>query len=102
MKTINLDRFALQVQVRDPSAEGRTHVCDGFRLPKLNTRKFEAFAEENGVQLNQVDVQQLFEDFRLRNRHLQKGDPQKRRSCGSPDRFRPHTTRAHTMTLCSL
>ena len=45
-----------------------------FPMPRFNERKFQKLAEEHDIDLEEVNVQRLMEDFQLRHRHLLKGD----------------------------
>ena len=45
-----------------------------FPIPRFNARKFQKLAEEHEIDLVEVNVQRLVEDFHLRHRHLLKGD----------------------------
>ena len=43
-------------------------------MPRFNAGKFQKLAEEHDIDLEEVNVQRLMDDFQLRHRHLLKGD----------------------------
>ena len=43
-------------------------------MPHFNERKFKKRSAENEIDLDEINVQRLLEDFQLRHRHLVKGD----------------------------
>ena len=43
-------------------------------MPRFNACKFLKLAEEHEIDLEEVNVQRLVEDFQLRHRHLLRGD----------------------------
>ena len=45
-----------------------------FPMPRFNERRFNKLAAENEIDLGEINVQRLLEDFQLRHRHLEKGD----------------------------
>ena len=62
------------MQIRTPTAQSRDYIRKSFRLPSLNPVIFHQFAEKKRINLENVDVGQIYEDFRLRHRHLCSGD----------------------------
>ena len=45
-----------------------------FPIPRFNERRFTKLAAENEIDLGEINVQRLLEDFQLRHRHLEKWD----------------------------
>ena len=45
-----------------------------FPMPRFNERRFNMLAAENEIDLSEINVQRLLEDFQLHHRHLVKGD----------------------------
>ena len=45
-----------------------------FPMPRFNERRFNMLEAENEIDLSEINEQRLLEDFRLRYRHLVKGD----------------------------
>ena len=43
-------------------------------MPRFNERRFTKLAAENEIDLGEINVQRLLEDFQLSHRHLEKGD----------------------------
>ena len=73
-QSIKVDQYAKQVDVCKPTPLGCANVRKYFLLLNMNTHKFKAFADDYELDLDNVNVQELFEDFLLRHRHLHSGN----------------------------
>ena len=62
------------VKYQTPTPNGRDIVREIFPLPRFNERKFQHLAEQNDIDLEEINVQRLLENFQLRLRHLQDED----------------------------
>ena len=45
-----------------------------FPMPRFDTQKFQQIAELNDIDWDEINMQMLLEEFRLRYRHLVNGD----------------------------
>ena len=59
---------------RTPTKEEREILRQSFPIPSFNERRFKKLAAENEIDLVEINVQRLLEDFQLRHRHFVKGD----------------------------
>ena len=59
---------------RTPTKETRQFLRESFPMPRVNERKINKLAAEHEIELSDINVQHLLEDFQLRHRHLQNGD----------------------------
>ena len=59
---------------RTPTIEEREILRQSFPIPRFNECRFKKLAAENEIDLVEINVQRLLEDFQLRHRHLVKGN----------------------------
>ena len=61
------------VKYQTPTQTSRENMQLQFPFPRLDESKFQEIAELSDIDWNEVDMQMLLEDFRLRHRHLSIG-----------------------------
>ena len=57
-----------------PTEDGRDILSESFPMPRFNERKFKKLAEKHDIDLDDINVQRLVEEFQLHHRHLLIGD----------------------------
>ena len=72
--TEDFDYADHKVKIQTATTKSQTDLRSYFPLPRFDLRKFEDYADEHNVHLDELDVSKLYEDFCLRHRHLLRGD----------------------------